>query len=185
LEPNSPLEPYSLSISILVGGRKGKALRGVHMGKKSAGILMYRFREGSLEVFLVHPGGPLWQKRDSGAWSIPKGEIDEGGDPLETARREFHEETGFEIEGDLMPLAPIKQSGGKRVYAWAVEGDCDPDQIRSNLFAMEWPPRSGKQAEFPEVDRAAWYSIAEARDKLVSGQRGLLDQLLALLGCGE
>ena len=155
------------------------------MAKVSAGTLMYRFREGSLEVFLVHPGGPLWQKRDSGAWSIPKGEIDEGGDPLETARREFHEETGFEIEGDLMPLAPIKQSGGKRVYAWAVEGDCDPDQIRSNLFAMEWPPRSGKQAEFPEVDRAAWYSIAEARDKLVSGQRGLLDQLVALLGLGE
>jgi predicted NUDIX family NTP pyrophosphohydrolase len=150
------------------------------MAKKStAGILLYRRCE-ELEVFLVHPGGPFWAKKDLGAWSLPKGEIGEGEDPLEAAKREFTEETGFPIAGEFHPLAPVKQTGGKRVYAWAVEGDCDPAQVRSNLFSMAWPPKSGKTQEFPEVDRAAWFSIAEARKRILAPQAGFLDQLLAL-----
>src|ERR1044072_4254156 len=113
-------------------------------GKRSAGLLLYRARAGAIEVFLVHPGGPFWAKKDAGAWSVPKGEIGEGENPLEAAKREFTEETGFPIAGEFRPLEPLKQSGGKLVHAWAVEADCDPSQLRSNLFSLEWPPKSGQ-----------------------------------------
>jgi predicted NUDIX family NTP pyrophosphohydrolase len=138
------------------------------MGKTSAGILVYRFRGGTLEVFLVHPGGPFWRKRDAGAWSTPKGEFAEAEEPLEAAKREFREETGFAIEGSFIALTPLKQPSGKLVYAWAVEGDCDARFIQSNTFRLEWPPRSGKYEEFPELDRVAWLPIPEAMDKILS-----------------
>ena len=144
---------------------------------RSAGVLLYRIRHGSLEVFLVHPGGPYWAGKDAGAWTIPKGEIDEGEDALTTARREFNEETGSPVSGEFLPLRPCKQSGGKVVQAWAVEGEIDADSVHSNLFSMEWPPRSGKQQEFPEVDRGEWFSIAAGREKLIPGQIGFLDEL--------
>jgi predicted NUDIX family NTP pyrophosphohydrolase len=148
--------------------------------KASAGLLLFR-RRGELEVFLVHPGGPFWAKKDAGAWSLPKGEIGEGEEPLETAKREFTEETGFTVDGEFRRLDPVKQSGGKVVHAWAIEADCDPAQLRSNRFSMDWPPKSGKAREFPEVDRAAWFTIPEARKKILAGQIGLLDQLVCLL----
>jgi len=144
-------------------------------------LLLYRFHEGTLEVFLVHPGGPFWAKKDLGAWSIPKGEIDEGEDPLEAARREFEEETGFRPEGMFRELTPVKQRSGKIVHTWAVEGDCDSAAIRSNTFSMEWPPRSGRQQEFPEVDRAGWFSIPEAREKILDVQRALMEQVELIL----
>ena len=151
------------------------------MAKKlSAGLLLYR-RRGELEVFLVHPGGPFWAKKDAGAWSIPKGEIGEGEEPLQAAQREFSEETGFPIGGVFRALEPLKQSGGKTVHAWAIEADCDPSQLRSNLFPLEWPPKSGQTREFPEVDRAAWFMIPEARGKILKGQIGFIDQLIAIL----
>src|SRR5947209_6932315 len=149
--------------------------------KTSAGILLHRRRGETVEVFLVHPGGPFWAKKDLGAWSIPKGELGEAEDPLQAARRELEEETGLAIEGDFRPLQPIRQAGGKTVLAWAVEGDCDPEQLRSNLFEMEWPPRSGQRRSFPEVDRAAWFSLAEARERINAGQAAFLDQLSDLL----
>ena len=149
--------------------------------KNSAGLLLYR-RRGELEVFLVHPGGPFWAKKDAGAWSLPKGEIAEGEDPLDTAKREFTEETGFPIDGDFRPLDPVKQAGGKMVHAGAIEADCDAAQIHSNLFSLEWPPTSGKTREFPEVDRAAWFNIPEARKRIIPAQSGFLDQLTSLLG---
>jgi predicted NUDIX family NTP pyrophosphohydrolase len=148
--------------------------------KRSAGVLLYRRRE-ELEVFLVHPGGPFWAKKDLGAWSLPKGEIGEDEDPLAAARREFTEETGFPLDGEFRPLQPVKMSSGKVVLAWAVEGDCDPDALRSNAFSMEWPPKSGRQQEFPEVDRGGWFTIAEARERLLSGQRPFLDDLVELM----
>lgn len=148
--------------------------------KKSAGILVYRLRDSALEVFLVHPGGPFWAKKDAGAWSIPKGEFDEGEDPLNAAKREFQEETGFFVEGDFITLTPLKQSGGKLVYAWAVKGDCDAESINSNTFSMEWPPSSGKYEEYPEVDRAGWFGIMQATEKILSGQRGFLEELLRM-----
>src|SRR5215469_3471030 len=147
------------------------------MAKLSAGLLMYRRREGGLEVFLVHPGGPFWAKKDLGAWSIPKGEYAEGQDPLSAARREFEEETGFVAVGELLELGAVKQAGGKIVSAWAFEGDCDPADLRSNVFEMEWPPRSGRIAEFPEVDHAEWFSLAEARERILEGQVPLLAAL--------
>jgi predicted NUDIX family NTP pyrophosphohydrolase len=150
--------------------------------KQSAGILLHRRRGGAIEVFLVHPGGPLWAGKDAGAWSIPKGEFDAGEDPKAAALREFEEETGFTVEGELVPLAPLKQPSGKIVQAFAVAGDCDAGKIRSNRFSMEWPPRSGKQAEFPEVDRAGWFGLPEAREKLLKGQLGFLDELRGTLG---
>ena len=150
--------------------------------KSSAGIVLYRIRSGVLEVFLVHPGGPFWAKKDEGAWSIPKGEIEEGADRLESARREFHEETGSRVNGTFIELAPLKQRSGKIVYAWAVEGDIDTVAIRSNLFSMEWPPRSGTQHEFPEVDKAGWFAVEQALAKLLPGQRGFLAELKAKLG---
>ena len=152
------------------------------MSKQSAGILLYRWRGEALEVFLVHPGGPFWMKKDLGVWSIPKGEYEKGEDALAAARREFEEETGFAwIEGELHPLGTVKLSSGKVVTAWALEGDCDAHAIRSNLFEMEWPPKSGQQREFPEVDRAGWFSLETARVKMLKGQAPLLDQLLQKL----
>jgi predicted NUDIX family NTP pyrophosphohydrolase len=152
------------------------------MPKLSAGILLYRRNNGRLEVFLVHPGGPFWKNKDLGAWSIPKGEYDAGEDPLAAARREFEEETGHPLpEGELLPLSELRQPSGKIVTAWALEGDCSLD-IKSNLFSMEWPPNSGKTAQFPEVDKAGWFSLADARAKLLPGQLGFLDQLALALG---
>lgn len=146
------------------------------MPRKSAGLLLYRRRD-RLEVLLVHPGGPLWVKKDERAWSIPKGEIEDGEDPLAAARREFQEELGAQAVGEFTPLAPVRQSSGKLIWAWAVEGDFDPATLRSSTFSMEWPPRSGRRQEFPEVDRAAWLPIEIARVKINPGQIGLLDQL--------
>ena len=147
------------------------------MAKQSAGLLLYRVRQGAPEVFLVHPGGPFWAKKDAGAWSIPKGEAAPGEDLLARAQREFTEETGFALAGEFRPLAPIRQSGGKIVHAWAVAFDGDPAVIRSNTFSLEWPPRSGRMQDFPEVDRAAWLDLATARRKINQAQASLLDQL--------
>jgi predicted NUDIX family NTP pyrophosphohydrolase len=149
--------------------------------RTSAGLLLYRRAAGAIEVLLVHPGGPLWAKKDLGVWSIPKGEIEPAEDPLTAARREFREETGFTAHGPFVPLAPRIQRSGKIVSAWAVEGDGDPARLVSGTFSMEWPPRSGERREFPEVDRAAWFGIPEARRRIVSGQAGLLDELEGLL----
>ena len=152
------------------------------MPKLSAGLLMYRKRNASVEVLLVHPGGPFWVSKDDGAWSIPKGEYMEGEDPLAAARREFTEETGVVIpDGDLIPLLPVRQASGKIITAWAFEGDCDSSQCHSNLCSMEWPPKSSAMQQFPEVDRAEWFPLEVARTKLTKGQVGLLDQLAAKL----
>ena len=145
--------------------------------KHAAGILMYRRRDSRLEVFLVHPGGPYWAKKDVGAWSIPKGEFDQDEDPLDAAKREFQEETGFVAAGNFIELTPVKQPGGKFVYAWAVEGDCEAQSIKSNTFSLEWPPRSGRREEFPEVDRAQWFTLELAKEKILKGQLGLLEDL--------
>jgi len=152
------------------------------MAKISAGLVLYRRRAGGIEIFLVHPGGPFWAKKDAGAWSIPKGEAAPGEDLLARARTEFAEETGFVPAGEFRPLTAIRQAGGKTVHAWAVEGDCDAGAIRSNSFAMEWPPRSGQMREFPEVDRAGWFTLAAAREKIIAGQIGLLDELERVIG---
>jgi predicted NUDIX family NTP pyrophosphohydrolase len=146
---------------------------------------MYRLREGALEVFLVHPGGPFWARKDAGAWSIPKGELAPGENPLDAACREFREETGLAPEGPFLPLPPVRQRGGKEVLAWAFAGDCDPSAIRSDTFALEWPPGSGRKGEFPEVDRAAWFGIEAARERILPGQAPLLDELLRVLGPGR
>src|SRR6185503_20518752 len=152
------------------------------MAKKStAGLLLYR-RRGELEVLLVHPGGPFWAKKDEGAWSLPKGEFEAGEEPLQAAKREFAEETGFSVDGKFLPLDPVQQRGGKTIYAWAIEGDCDATQARSNLFSLEWPPKSGRMQEFPEVDRAQWFTIPEARRRIIAGQAGFIDQLTSALG---
>jgi predicted NUDIX family NTP pyrophosphohydrolase len=145
--------------------------------KESAGLLMYRLQNSTLEVFLVHPGGPYWAKKDLGAWSIPKGEAAESEDRLEAAKREFQEETGFLAAGNFIALTPIKQPGGKLVHAWTVKGDCDAKAIVSNTFSMEWPPHSGKRQEFPEVDRAEWFTIDAAKKKILKGQLGFLEEL--------
>jgi predicted NUDIX family NTP pyrophosphohydrolase len=145
--------------------------------KKSAGLLLYRHRNGALEVFLVHPGGPIWANRDMGSWSIPKGEFGPDEDPLAAARREFEEETGFKVEGCFSALTPVRQRNNKLVYAWAVGGDCDAALAKSNTFPLEWPPHSGIIREVPEIDRAAWFSMATAREKILNGQIGFLDEL--------
>ena len=150
------------------------------MNKISAGILMWRRTGGRVEVLLVHPGGPFWRNKDAGAWTIPKGEPAVGEELLEAAKREFEEETGFAPSGHFTPLPPVKQKGGKVIHAWAIEGDLDPAQIRSNTFEMEWPPRSGRRAAFPEIDRAGFFSLDQARLKMNSGQVALLDALAAL-----
>jgi predicted NUDIX family NTP pyrophosphohydrolase len=147
------------------------------MPKESAGLLLYRRRPGALEVFLVHPGGPFWAKKEAGAWSIPKGEIDPDENAQAAAIRELREETGLTVSGEMLPLTTIRQKGHKVVHAWAVEADCDPAKVVSNTFAMEWPPRSGKTREFPEVDRAAWFGLAEAREKINPSQAALIDEL--------
>lgn len=139
-------------------------------------MLLYR-RRGELEVFLVHPGGPYWAKKDLGAWSLPKGEFAEGEDPLEAAKREFTEETGFIIDGEFRQLEPLKQPGGKIIHAWAIEADCDAGQVKSNSFSLEWPPKSGRMQSFPEVDRAAWFHILDARKRIIVGQMGFIGEL--------
>jgi predicted NUDIX family NTP pyrophosphohydrolase len=149
---------------------------------RSAGLLLHRTRAGSREVFLVHPGGPYWAKKDLGAWSIPKGECEDGEDPLDAAKREFREETGFDPPaGPFVPLGAIIQPSGKQVEVWSVAGDCDAEQMRSQTITLEWPPRSGRHREFPEVDRAAWFVLEEAHRKILGGQRGFLDALLRSL----
>ena len=151
------------------------------MPTTSAGILLYRYRDAGLEVFLVHPGGPFWAKKDQAAWSIPKGEISGDEDPLRAAKREFEEETGIRVEGPFTDLGALRQSGNKTVSAYAAEGDCDPKGISSNTFEMEWPPNSGRKQRFPEVDRAVWFPLETAREKLHKGQVGFLDRLLKKL----
>lgn len=152
------------------------------MKKLSAGLLMFRKRE-EVEFLLVHPGGPFWAKKDLGAWSIPKGEYEDGADPLATAFREFEEEIGLrpQPESELIPLGEVRQAGGKVVTAWAFEGNCDETAIRSNTFSIEWPKGSGRMREYPEIDRAGWFRIAEAREKILQGQVGFLDKLSATL----
>ena len=151
------------------------------MSKISAGILLYRMRQGAIEVLLVHPGGPFFRNKDEGAWSIPKGESDGDDDLLAVARREFEEETGQTPSGPFIALEPIKQKGGKVVHAWACQGDCDPAQIKSNTFSLEWPPKSGRAQEFPEIDRAGFFGPVEAKRKINPAQAALLEQLAALL----
>lgn len=146
--------------------------------KKSAGLLLFRFRPSGMEVLLGHMGGPFWQRKDEGAWSIPKGEFETEA-PLDAALREFQEETGYKPTGNFIELAPVRQPGGKTVYAWAVEFDCDAEKIKSNTFSMEWPKGSGTMCEFPEIDRAAWFPLAVARKKILKGQMALVDQLEA------
>jgi predicted NUDIX family NTP pyrophosphohydrolase len=149
------------------------------MPKRSAGLLMYRRSRGILEVLLVHPGGPFWEKKDLGSWSIPKGEYEAGEEALAAATREFQEETGLVAEGPYTPLTSIRQQGGKLVQAWAFEGDCDAESLKSTTFSLEWPPNSGRRREFPEVDRAGWFSIGEAKRKILPAQASLLEELAA------
>jgi predicted NUDIX family NTP pyrophosphohydrolase len=149
---------------------------------RSAGILLYRRAPQALEVFLVHPGGPFWARKDDGAWSIPKGVYEPVEAAEAAARREFKEETGIAIDAPLVPLGDFRQPGGKIVTAFAAAGDVDPDAVKSNTFTMEWPPRSGRTAEFPEVDRAGWFDPSTAGTKILKGQRAVLDALLARLG---
>jgi predicted NUDIX family NTP pyrophosphohydrolase len=150
--------------------------------RRSAGILLYRTGRGATEVLLVHPGGPFWARRDAGAWSIPKGEHEDGEDARACALREFEEETGTALSpGELIELGSVRQKGGKVVSAWAAEGDLDAEAVRSNTFTMEWPPRSGRTAEFPEIDRAGWFEVDAARGKLVQAQAALLDRLVERL----
>jgi len=148
------------------------------MSKKSAGLLLFREISGHIEVLLVHPGGPFWTKKDEGAWSIPKGELEDDEEPLAAAKREFAEETGLKLpDGEVIPLEPLRQPSGKLVYAWAMKHDFDPAGLKSNTFSMEWPPKSGQYKEFPEIDRAEWFSIKEASLKILKGQAPFIDQL--------
>ena len=152
------------------------------VAKRSAGIVLYRRSGGDPEVLLVHPGGPYWARKDAGAWSFPKGEHDDGEDPLACALREFEEETGRALPpGELIDLGSVRQKGGKVVRAWAAQGDLDAGEVRSNTFTIQWPPRSGRTAEFPEIDRAGWFGVDAAREKLVTAQTELLDRLLERL----
>lgn len=148
------------------------------MAKRSAGILLYRFKNTHPEFFLVHPGGPFWQKKDLGAWTIPKGEFNEDEEGLTAAKREFYEETGVQISGDFITLSPVKQKAGKLIFAWAIEGDLEPASISSNLFRIEWPPKSGNWQEYPEVDNGGWFEANEARGKINPGQVGFIEELL-------
>jgi predicted NUDIX family NTP pyrophosphohydrolase len=143
---------------------------------QSAGILLYRIHNGRLQVLLVHPGGPFWKNKDEGAWTIPKGEFTDE-TPLAAAKREFNEETGMRATGTFIELTPVKQKNGKWVYAWALEGELDPNTIQSNTFEIEWPPKSGRQQSFPEVDKAAWFGLAEAKQKINAAQVALLEEL--------
>jgi predicted NUDIX family NTP pyrophosphohydrolase len=151
------------------------------MSKQSSGILLYRQKNGELEVLLVHPGGPYWKKKDSGAWSIPKGEFEDE-DALSAAKREFEEEIGMTIDGEMIALTPQQQKGGKFVHAWAVEGDLNPKDIQSNTFEMEWPPKSGVKQAFPEIDRAEWFPVQTALQKINQGQADFIHELMEKLG---
>jgi predicted NUDIX family NTP pyrophosphohydrolase len=151
------------------------------MAKTSAGLLMYRRRGTQIEFLLVHPGGPFWKNKDAGAWTIPKGEVEPGEDAVVTAKREFQEELGLAAQGTFTELHPVKQKSGKIVQAWAFEGDCDPRQIVSNTFTIEWPPRSGNMAAFPEVDRVEFFALTEARQKINPAQISFLDEIVRLL----
>jgi predicted NUDIX family NTP pyrophosphohydrolase len=155
------------------------------MTRVSAGLLLYRLRKGSLQVLLVHPGGPLWQGRDHGAWSIPKGLAESGEDLLEAAKREVEEETGLRASGTFTRLSPVRLKSGKIIHAWAVETDYDPSRLRSNTFTMEWPPRSGRNQQFAEIDKAAWFDVKEADRKISDGQRPLLEELERILPPGK
>ncbi|TPL49540.1 NUDIX domain-containing protein [Mesorhizobium sp. B2-4-6] len=152
------------------------------MPQKSAGLLIHRRIAGVFEFLLVHPGGPFWARKDEGAWSIPKGLIGDNEDELEAAKREAEEELGVAVDGDFRPLGGYKQPGGKIVIAWSVEADIDTDAIRSNMFTLEWPPKSGRMKEFPEVDRAGWFPLPEAGLKILKGQRAMLDDFLERRG---
>ena len=155
------------------------------MPKRSAGLIMFRRLTGELEVFLVHPGGPIWAKKEEGVWTIPKGEYEDDEEPLAAARREFEEETGFKANGEFLNLGAITQKSGKRVAAWAFEGDCDPARLISNTCEIEWPPRSGRRLTIHEVDRGRWFSIEEARRYIRTEQQPLLDNLIALPQSGS
>ena len=154
------------------------------MNKKSAGILLYRIRESELECFLLHPGGPFFKNKDLGSWSIPKGEMNDDEDPLAAAVREFGEETGTLLQGEFIPLKPVKQKSGKFVYAWAMKGDIDADHIKCNTFLLEWPPKSGKFKSFPEADRGGWFTIKDASAKILAAQQPFLDELVKLVNEG-
>ena len=147
--------------------------------------MMYRIRGGELEVLLVHPGGPYWRNKDDGVWTIPKGELDPGEDELTTAKREFHEETGFTASGPFVPLGQLTQKSGKIVHAWAFAGDCDPASLRSNSFTLEWPHKSGRFASFPEVDRAGFFTVERARQKIKPAQSPLIDALIERLAAEQ
>ena len=151
------------------------------MPQKSAGVLLYRIRNKNPEVLLVHPGGPFWKNKDEGAWSIPKGEFDDNERPLDAAIREMKEETGVVLKGDFIELNPVKQKSGKLVYAFAKEHDLDPSQIKSNEFEMEWPPKSGKKKMFPEIDKAEWFDIKTAKEKIIAAQKSFIDELISKL----
>ena len=147
------------------------------MPKKSAGILLYRIQNNIPEVLLVHPGGPFWHQKDTGAWSIPKGEPNPGEELFDAAKREMQEETGISIGVTGVALKPVKQKSGKIIYAWAIKGDADPSEIKSNSFEMEWPPHSGNLQQFPEIDRASWFTLDEAKKKIVPGHLPFIDEL--------
>lgn len=152
------------------------------MAKQSAGILLYRIQHSNLQVFLVHPGGPFWKNKDIGAWSVPKGEFLDDEDTLLAARREFQEETSQAIDGKFIKLKPVKQKSGKIIYAWAVEGDIDENNVISNTFPLEWPPKSGKMIEVPEIDKAGWFDVITANDKINPAQVALIEELVGLVG---
>lgn len=152
------------------------------MAKRSAGLLLYRYGTDGLEVFLVHPGGPFWAKKDLGAWSVPKGEYGANEDPLAAAEREFAEETGFAVSGPFLELGTVRQVNGKLVSVWAVKGDCDPASLVSNLCEIEWPPRSARRIDIPEVDRGAWFALPEAGERILASQRPLLELLVQKTG---
>ncbi len=155
------------------------------MAKKSAGILLYRLKNGSPEVFLVHPGGPFFIKKDEGVWSIPKGEYDDSEEPLAAAKREFLEETGVKVDGDFIALTPVRLKSGKAVIAFALESDIDASQIKSNLFEMVWPPKSGKMKSFPEIDKGEWFNIPIAKQKINPAQNALIVELLSMITPGK
>ena len=155
------------------------------MAKQSTGILLYRLHNQQPEVFLIHPGGPFWARKDLHAWSIPKGEFSDDEDSLDAARREFEEETGKSVSGDFIELSPVKQKGGKMVYCYACEGDIDVKQIKSNTFEMEWPPRSGKKQTFPEIDCGEWFDPPNAKLKILESQAVFIDELLMRIASGK
>lgn len=152
--------------------------------RKSAGILMFRKKSSGVEFFLVHPGGPFWKNKDTGAWSVPKGEFEDGEEALPAAKREFEEETGVKVEGDFIQLKPVKQKSGKMIFAWGVEGEIDPSIIKSNTFPIEWPPKSGRFQEIPEVDKGGWFTINIAKEKIIPGQVPILEELFGIVEGG-